>query len=339
MSEKIAIFAHWDPDNLIDDYVVYYLTELQKIADIIFVSDCNLPQNELEKVEPLVLRSLARRHGEYDFGSYKRGFLSAERDLCDYDELIFVNDSCYGPFFPFEDLWKEMDARPCDYWGLFKHLDPTLNIWHIQSYFIVLKKHVFLSACFRAFMKDINPEGKKRDIILKYEVGLSDTLNQSGFHSAALCPESSMNETHQAKTYDLTRRYKLPLIKRSLLATNPFREPYLYKTVASLKRFLGNVYSYKLIENHLTRTAPKNYKNGWFCPRLIDTTLLHRKFIKIKEKPGKYFCYLRIKIFGIPLPLIPSRFLLGRWEFEKKRRQLARTKQTSKQSGEPTLKK
>ena len=290
MSKKIAIFAHWDPDNLIDDYVIYYLTELQKIADVIFVSDCDLPEEELAKIESLVMQSIAHRHGEYDFGSYKRGFFCAETIIKEYDELIFANDSCYGPFFPFEDLWKEMDACPCDYWGLFKHLDPTINIWHIQSYFIVFKKQVFSSPVFSNFMASIGLEKKKEDVILKYEVGLSDMLNRTGFHDASLCPPSSKNETHQKKTYELTLQHHLPLLKKAYLAENPCREPFIYKTVLNLQKLLEDKYPYILIEDHLTRTAPKNYQEQWFHPDLINITLLHRKFIKIKEKPGRYFC-------------------------------------------------
>lgn len=317
MSKKIAIFAHWDPDNLIDDYVVYYLQELKKVANIVFVSDCTLPDKELAKIEPLVIQSIAHRHGEYDFGSYKRGFLNSKDILVGYDELIFANDSCYGPFFPFADLWKEMDARSCDYWGLFKHLDPTINLWHIQSYFLVFKKSVFLSPCFSNFMKNIGPEKKKDDVILKYEVGLSNLLNQAGFHGVALCPPSSKNETHQKRTYELTLQHHLPVLKKAVLSKNPCREPFVYKILLNLKKLIGDTYPCVLIENHLNRTAPKNYKNQWFHPELINITILHRKFIRIKEKPGVYLCYLRIKIFGLPLPLIPSRFLRARWQFEQ----------------------
>ena len=152
MTKRIAIFAHWDPDDQIDDYVIYYLNELKKVADILFVSDCHVHHDELKKIEPLVIKSIAKKHGEYDFGSYKRGFLAAKEILNDYDELIFANDSCYGPFYPFEDIWKEMDSKMCDYWGLFKHSDPKMNAWHIQSYFIVFKKQVFSSDAFFEFM-------------------------------------------------------------------------------------------------------------------------------------------------------------------------------------------
>jgi len=322
MAKRIAIFAHWDRDNLIDEYVVYYLTELKKVADIVFVSDGNLSENELNKVTPLVLKSIARRHGEYDFGSYKRGVLDLNDKLNDYDELIFANDSCYGPFFPFTETWKQMEAVPCDYWGLFKHRDPTINIWHIQSYFIVFKKQVFTSPSFQNFMKNISTQKKKMDVVLKYEVGLSDTLDQSGFKSAALCPPSITNDTHSKKTCTLTLDHNLPLLKRSLLVSNPLREPRLYEVLSGLKNILTEHYPYELIKNHLQRTAPKNYLNGWFHPDLRKATLLHKKFIRIKEKSGKYFCYITIKIFGISCLILPSRFLTERWKYERKNKNI-----------------
>ena len=90
--DKIAVFAHYDGDNIIKDYVIYYLKELNKIAQkIIFVSDCDLPQQELKKIENIVYHSIAHRHGEYDFGSYKRGYLYAKENglLNNCEELIF----------------------------------------------------------------------------------------------------------------------------------------------------------------------------------------------------------------------------------------------------------
>ncbi len=40
---RVAVFAHYDKSNLIQDYVVYYLSELKKCAGkIIFVSDSDI---------------------------------------------------------------------------------------------------------------------------------------------------------------------------------------------------------------------------------------------------------------------------------------------------------
>lgn len=77
--KRAAVFAHYDRDNIVDAYVLEYLRQLQAVAEtIVFVSDSDVPPDEVAKVAPFCAHTIAGRHGEYDFGSYKRGlaFLS-----------------------------------------------------------------------------------------------------------------------------------------------------------------------------------------------------------------------------------------------------------------------
>lgn len=190
---NIAIFAHYDKDSIIDDYVIYYLKELKKICEkIIFVSDCNLPDIELAKLNELANFSFAKRHGEYDFGSYKIGFNIAKENnlLPNADNLIFANDSCYGPFGSLGEIFTKMDRQDIDFWGLttnenrfFRTFIPCKesNNRHVQSYFVVLKNNVFTSDTFNNFINSIKKEKSKEDIILKYEIGLTNTLCKAGF--------------------------------------------------------------------------------------------------------------------------------------------------------------
>lgn len=82
-TNNTAIFAHYDKDCIIDDYVLFYLKELKNVADrIIFVSDCELDEEQISKLKGIVDYTLAQKHGEYDFGSYKRGIqLAMENGL------------------------------------------------------------------------------------------------------------------------------------------------------------------------------------------------------------------------------------------------------------------
>lgn len=48
--KMLAIFSSFDKDNIIDDYVVYYLKELSKFADIIFVADNYISKFQLDKI-------------------------------------------------------------------------------------------------------------------------------------------------------------------------------------------------------------------------------------------------------------------------------------------------
>lgn len=184
---KAAVFAHFDKNNIIQDYVIYYLQELKKIAEtIVFVSDSDLPASELEKIKHIVCEAIAYRHSEYDFGSYKRGFkyLEEQNLLNNADELILANDSCIGPLYSLEKIWSEMNKKECDFWGMnfysYKNNPP-----HVQSFFLVFKSQVFTSNIFRDFVYAIKKEETKDDIIQKYEIGLSQLLLANGFKMAS----------------------------------------------------------------------------------------------------------------------------------------------------------
>lgn len=198
---NITVFAHYDRNNLIDDYVIYYLNELKNVSEaLIFVSDSDLPETELLKIKNIVDYTLATRHGEYDFGSYKRGWEIAVNQglLTDADVLTFVNDSCIGPFYPLVPIYEELSTRECDFWGFTSNenefekkyfLCPESGNRHIQSYFLVFKNNVFNSDVFKNFMRDIKKEENKFKIIEKYEIGFSSMLVKAGYKYSSLNAE------------------------------------------------------------------------------------------------------------------------------------------------------
>jgi len=227
--KRLAIFAHWDQYNVIENYVVYYLKNLKDITEkIIFVSDCDLPASEIDKIKDYADVSICKKHGEYDFGSYKRGFQYArEKNLLeDVDEVIFANDSCYAPMFPFEIMFKKMDAQTVDYWGAsknyfgIKHGEEhplETNEPHIQSYFLVFKKDVFTSDCFNNFIDSIKKENDKTDVIINYELGITRTLNNSGFRGSAYSPDYPLIHNSSIVLWDRLIKDGHPFIKTSVL--------------------------------------------------------------------------------------------------------------------------
>lgn len=179
--KRVAIFAHYDKLNQIDEYVVEYLATLKKdVDDIIFVSDGKLLESEISKITHLVFDSICDRHGEYDFGSYKRGFQLLQNKYSDklqeIDELLFVNDSCYC-LGDFQSIFKEMEKTDCDAWSLGDDYDNfESKFYYLQSYFIVLRRGIFLEEFFKKFIESITKLESKAEIIIKYEIGLSKEL-------------------------------------------------------------------------------------------------------------------------------------------------------------------
>lgn len=251
--KRAAVFAHYDKDKIVDDYVIYYLKSLKEIFDkIIFVSCQEISELEMAKLEGIADYVICENHKEYDFGSYKRGyFYLLENGLAEnYDELGFINDSCFAPLYPLKPLIDNI--RECDFWGLTRNLE-----WreHIQSFFIVFKKQVYASNVFKDFMVSIKEEACKLDIVTKYEIGLTLLLKKQGFKFdyAVKFPEKYRSNITIFKWREAIRDYGMPLLKCSLLrGKNTF-----HTTIADWEDVIPKDYPIELIYKNIARTKEK----------------------------------------------------------------------------------
>ena len=184
--KRIAVFASYSEDGYLPPQVLPYLKGLQPLTDaIVFVCDNDLAPGEREKLAPYVTHIIAGRHGEYDFGSYKRGTLWArDNGLLDgADDLILCNDSCFGPVGSFQPMFSRMEARGLDFWGA---TDSHQFSYHLQSYWVVLTRKVFTSDAFTGFIEGVTKQENVKAVIQNYELGLSKTLLDAGFECGAM---------------------------------------------------------------------------------------------------------------------------------------------------------
>lgn len=260
MQKRVVIFSHFSVSNSIEDYVIYYLKELKKFADtIVFVSDCNdITPEETNKIKDLVSEIIVGHHGEYDFGSYKRGFVFAlNNNLLDSaEELIFANDSAYAPLFPFDDLFNKMsDDKTSDFWGITENINLYYSpVKHVQSYFVAFKPQCFKSEIFTNFIKNITAKENKDDIIRDYECGLTKALTEAGYKYNIYCEISKKYSGSESWYYKkLISQDKCPFLKRSIPM---FRDSL---PVFGLKHFIKTKtdYDYKLIEKDIKNNRTK----------------------------------------------------------------------------------
>ena len=165
--KRLFLFASYDKFKRVDATLTYYLNSLAKLGDIVFVSDTDLPKDELTKITeiPNVLYASAVRHGEYDFGSYKRGYIWARDNklLKKYDWVYLVNDSVLGPFANLESSIDKMESSGADLTGMVSAGTPR----HVHSYFVGLSRQVGQSDFFDTFICNVRPQPNKSLIILK----------------------------------------------------------------------------------------------------------------------------------------------------------------------------
>lgn len=203
-TNRAIVFAGFNEDSLISDNVVKYLTELRKFSDyIIFVNDNKIIPSELKKIKNFVDVVICKPHKEYDFGSYKIGYFYLKENgiLDQVKNLLFCNDSVIYNGEPLDDVMiksEEHDAygltiasygyaknKESEYYKLYKP--------HIQSYYVQISSVIANSDYFYKFIKSIKNENDKHEIIINYEMGLSEVIKQNGYKLNSFYPQLEEN--------------------------------------------------------------------------------------------------------------------------------------------------
>ena len=252
-NKRLAIFSHFDKDNIVDDYVIEYVKALHDLEiDIIFVSTAEeLKKDELKKISQFCTKVIVKENKGYDFGSWSIGLSFVFKELDRYEDLILCNDSVYAPLFDFGSMFNQMKKFQC--WSVtdnyeFEH--------HMQSYFMCFKPDIFKREFFKKFWSNISAHKHKETIIQRYEVGLSRLLKENNFSVASYCKsamfsDKPINVTHQFWK-ELIVQAKCPVIKVELLRNNPLNlDTYLFSRV--IKQ--NSLYDVELIKNHLLRAS------------------------------------------------------------------------------------
>ena len=182
--KRLLCYAHFDANGELRPFVKHALQTMSALcAEMIFVSNSPLADADQLELSSLCSHVLVNNNTGYDFYMWKLGMESV--DLSDYDEIILMNSSVYGPLFNMEEVFSRMDGLDCDFWGITEcfQMQP-----HIQSYFLVFRKKTISSASFQNFWNGILPYQNKLQVIQSYEVGLTQWLVESGFKPGVLCP-------------------------------------------------------------------------------------------------------------------------------------------------------
>lgn len=211
-NKRLFLIAGYDAQNIADESLLYLVQSMEKCGDVILFIDSDCDKNQLSKFGSFCIYAAATRHGEYDFGSYKRAYQYAKDNdlLKNYDFLYLINDSVYGPLYDIEPYLEKMESNDADAFGLVCNPHPTHP--HIQSWFIGMRKSVFLSSWFDEFMLSVKKLSDKGSITKVYEHGFSKLITANGLKWECLYQVPGRGIYNDIKKL---YKQKLPFIKKA----------------------------------------------------------------------------------------------------------------------------
>lgn len=260
MNKRLTIYMTYNKNGIIDDYIVYMLKQLVNVSsDIIVVSNKKLMQREKEKIA-FVSEYIERDNEKFDVGAYSQVIkeLYDKRQIYEYDELVLINDSVFGPFFDLNDMFSAMDRRnDLDFWGITKRgrsdFDGGAGVYpeHIQSYFYAFRKSIISQDAFKEYWQQIVDEiSDFRSAIINYEFKLTEHFEKLGFKWDIYCDcndyiGNNINRNlspYHYFTYELVADKRCPFLKRKLFTGDFVNKE--YTDAYDLKK------AYNFIKNH-----------------------------------------------------------------------------------------
>lgn len=213
---RTAIVASYFSNGVIPETLLYLLRGLREVVDnVVYVADCKVLPEEIGKLENLVTIARFERHEQYDFGSYRRGLeITREQGLLEpvvCDELVVINDSNYGPLFPFAESFEVMARRKVDFWG-YTGYNAFGNV-HISSYFYYFSRKVIDSGKIDEFLSGVQGRIERDKVIVKFEFQFTRFLQEAGFSWDTYVPMGFQRGAPTKYPLQLTRQFRMPLLK------------------------------------------------------------------------------------------------------------------------------
>ena len=274
--KRLGIFLIYDPDGTVDEYIEYLLDDISPLfAKLIIVCNGFITPESRDTLEKYTGSIFVRENIGFDFRAWKEAMFKyyGYSRVREYDELVLFNDSFFGPFRPFSGVFKEMEERGYDFWGLTVHGEaPTAKNMcpygyrprYIQTYFMVFNKRMLNDEEFRLFWQSIPVYSSILEVSEKCSAVLTKFFSDKGYRWGVYSDTADLEESreknichHAFNTEELTVNRRYPVIKRKsfILGKKRFLQ---FNTGLDLPRAVkyiedNNLYDPDLIFRHIIR--------------------------------------------------------------------------------------
>ena len=191
--KRLGIFIFFDKDGIVDDYVAFLLKDMMKNLNKLTIM-CNgiLTPEGREKLEQFSSDIYVRPNSGYDIAAWKYAITKhlSREEIAEYDELVLFNDTFYGPFEPFSNIFSKMNEKDIDFWGLTEHRESVDNAidseygyrpCFLQSYFTVFRRKLISSNEFYDFWNSVRDDYSYEEAVNYYENIFAQKFLEMGF--------------------------------------------------------------------------------------------------------------------------------------------------------------
>lgn len=225
--KRCVIYFIYDKDGIIDDYVIDQLKDLRNnVQHIHCVINGKLSHGGKVALEHVADDIYVRENKGNDIGAYKAAIeYLGWNYIRTFDELVVMNNTCFGPVYPFKECFDWAKNQDFDLWGL--TLDNKFNgmgtndYLHynerktcLQSYFIVFRSSLLNTSFLEEFYDEIPTNCNYLQSGSFYEYAFPGYFEDRGFKFGVYCRTEDLNYPLLHNPVSLFKQFRMPLFKK-----------------------------------------------------------------------------------------------------------------------------
>lgn len=235
---RLGLFVFYDPQGIVDDYVLYLLGHLRPhFTKLVVISNCMLNEAAKDRLARHTDVLFIRENQGLDAAAYKAGLTSfcGWEEVEQYDEVVLINDTFYGPIHSFDDMFEYMSDRNLDFWGIsagYRSLDGWNTVKygyipdHIQTFFIAFRKSMVCSKAFHDYWNHYDDTlNDFVSVVSQNEVILTRHFQNLGFYWEIYADTQQYRSAHCSENFNLYHylphtmmcEMRFPILKRKVL--------------------------------------------------------------------------------------------------------------------------
>jgi hypothetical protein len=244
LSQRRAVYLIYPSNGLLPSHLrsLQYLDSKGICTTVV----SNLPLSQMEKktLEPLCNICVERPNFGYDFGGYRDGILSIADDFSKVEQLILVNDSVWFPISEQTDWLDDIDRLGVNFGAAASNFglprpDPAAfrtmvfdyrtdhRNFHYTSFALSFDGKILSHPGFIRFWKKFALTNKKKRVVRRGEIGLTDWVLKQGFtHGETLGVqriESFLNALEETRLREIARLMIVPYDTRMQQVKNDLK--------------------------------------------------------------------------------------------------------------------
>lgn len=285
--KRIAFYLFWEKNGAVDRYVSYCLEKLREhVEHIVVISNGPLTEDGRAALEQVADDVWERENVGFDVWGYKESLERFGFDrLAEYDEMILLNYTFFGPIFPFSEMFEKAESWDVDFWGITEHAEVRPHYFasqgflprHIQSHWIAVRNNMLVSDDFRAYWTSMPMITSYEQSVDMHEGRFTKHFEDRGFRSDVLFRAAEYHSMNPIldDVVQLTQE-RCPILKRRTF----FHSPLYFSDHAIIGRDVidtierTSAYPLELVWENIARTTePRVVASNFSLHRIYSDAL------------------------------------------------------------------